>query len=143
LDRLGLAAAIESEANAFQTRTGVRCDFKISKEPASLPQEHATAVFRIFQELLTNVARHAGARQTSVRLNFDNDKVMLEVKDDGVGLRSSDIDNGKSLGILGIQERAALLGGKVSWQGAPERGTIVTVTIPCANGDNEKSAHSR
>jgi signal transduction histidine kinase len=87
LDKLGLAAAIESEAVAFESRTGVRCDLKISKEPASLPQEHATAVFRIFQELLTNIARHAKAKQAFVRLDFDDGGVILQVKDDGVGLR--------------------------------------------------------
>jgi signal transduction histidine kinase len=142
LDKLGLAAAIESEAVAFQSRTGVRCDLKIAREPASLPQEHATAVFRIFQELLTNIARHANATHASINLDFDDSNVSLQVKDDGVGLRASDVDNPKSLGILGIQERAVLLQGRVSWQGAAEKGTTVTVTIPCSNEDDETSSHS-
>jgi signal transduction histidine kinase len=143
LDKLGLAAAIQSEALAFESRTGVRCDPNVSKEPVSLPQEHATAAFRIFQELLTNIARHAKAKHTSVNLIFPDGSVVLEVKDDGVGLRGSDIDNPKSLGILGIQERVGLLRGKVVWQGAPDKGTIVTVTIPYSNESNETSSHSR
>lgn len=143
LDRLGLAAAIEAEAAAFQSRTGVRCDPKVSKEPVSLPQQHATTVFRIFQELLTNVARHAKAKQAWVNLTFDRGWLKLEVQDDGVGLSASDIDNPKSLGILGIQERAALLGGITEFDGESGKGARVTVTIPYPRNDDETSAHSR
>jgi len=133
LDRLGLGAAIQSEAAAFQARTGVHCECHIVDEPLpQIGQAQATAAFRIFQELMTNVARHAKAKNTRVRLALNAGRLVLEVRDDGVGIPTSDIDNPKSLGILGVQERATLLGGTVALRGEPGKGTTVVVTIPCA-----------
>lgn len=143
LDKFGLAAAIEAEAAAFQLRTGVRCDAKVAKEPTSFPQEHATTVFRIFQELLTNIARHAKAKQAWVNLTFKPGWVKLQVQDDGVGMSASDIDNAKSLGILGMQERAALLGGLTEFGGSSGTGTKVTVRIPYPSSGDETSTYSR
>ena len=130
LDRIGLAAAIESEAHAFETRTGVVCECKIPKDAPEIPQEHATAAYRIFQELLTNIARHAKATHARVGLGFNDGWLVLEVNDNGVGIRASEIDNPNSLGILGMHERAAMLGGTTLLEGKPGEGTTVIVTIP-------------
>ena len=87
-------------------------------------------MFRVFQELLTNIARHAQATRISVRLGCDDDTLELQVKDDGVGIRQSDIENPKSLGLLGMRERVAFLGGTINFSGQPGKGTTVTVQIP-------------
>ncbi|MGZ4973329.1 MAG: ATP-binding protein [Limisphaerales bacterium] len=130
LDRVGLAAAIESEVRAFQSRTGVQCECKIPTDTPPIPQEHATAAYRICQELLTNIARHAKATHVRVGLGYNNGWLVLEVRDDGVGIRSSEIDNPESLGILGVHERAAMLGGTTTFEGSPGEGTTVIVTMP-------------
>ena len=150
LDRIGLAAAIESEARAFQSRTGVVVECKVPKDGRAIPSEHATAVYRIFQELLTNIARHAKATHARVGLAFNEGWLVLEVDDDGVGIRRSEIDNRNSLGILGVQERAAMLGGTTAIEGSSGKGTTVIVTIPYQHDggranptSHETSAHSR
>lgn len=130
LDRLGLAAAIEVEAQAFQSRTGIHCDWGVPNDPIGMPEDRATALYRIFQEILTNVARHAHATQVTVRLNCEGESLVLQVKDDGVGILESDLENPKSLGLLGMQERAAILGGKIIFGRQAGKGTIVTVQIP-------------
>ena len=130
LDRLGLAAAIEAETQTFQSRTGLECKWNIPDELPEIPAEQATAMFRIFQEILTNVARHAHATRLDVSLNCRDGKLLLQVKDDGVGIRKSDIENSKSLGIIGIQERAGILGGDVKFDRASDKGTTVTVQMP-------------
>jgi PAS domain S-box-containing protein len=130
LDRLGLASAIEVEAQAFQSRTGVQCEWSLPRDPVAIPPDHATAVFRIFQEILTNVARHAHATRASVRLSREGTDLVLQVRDDGVGIRESDIQNPESLGLLGMRERATILGGTVTIRGSAGQGTTVTVRIP-------------
>jgi PAS domain S-box-containing protein len=139
LDRLGLEAAIESEAESFQSRTGIQCEWSLPTTPLALPPEHATAVFRIFQEILTNVARHAHATRVVVCLNRRDDCLELEAEDNGVGIKESDLANPKSLGLLGMQERAAILGGTVAFRGNSKDGTTVTVQIPLAGKVELKS----
>jgi PAS domain S-box-containing protein len=131
LDRLGLSAAIEVEARAFESRAGIHCEWSLPEHPNAIPPEHATAVFRIFQEILTNVARHAHATQVTVRLSHEGDSLVLQVNDDGVGIQETDIEDPKSLGLLGMQERAAILNGKITFGGHAGKGTAVTVQIPC------------
>jgi PAS domain S-box-containing protein len=130
LDRLGLAAAVEVEAQAFQNRTGIHCHWSLPKEPLALSQDQATAMFRIFQEILTNVARHARATEVAVSLGQQAGNLLLEASDNGVGIRQSDVENPKSLGLLGMQERAAMLGGRVTFRQGPGKGTTVAVEIP-------------
>ena len=130
LDQLGLAAAIRSEAQMFQTRTGINCEWSFPTVPIEASAEQATAAFRIFQEILTNIARHAHATAVIVCLSLDNANLMLEVEDNGVGIKDLDIEDAKSLGILGMQERASLLGGTVKFQRNRGKGTTVTVQIP-------------
>jgi PAS domain S-box-containing protein len=130
LDRLGLAAAIEVETQAFQSRTGIQCRWNLPATPLGAEQEVATAVFRIFQEILTNVARHAHATQVEVRLFQETDHLVLAVSDNGVGIQRSQIENSTSLGLLGMQERAAMLGGEVRFDALSGKGTMVTVHVP-------------
>ena len=95
-----------------------------------VPAEHATTAFRIYQEILTNLARHAHATEVVVYLSIDGNNLMLEVEDNGIGIKEIEIENTKSLGILGMQERATLLGGTVKFQRNSGKGTTVSVQIP-------------
>jgi len=124
LDHLGLSAALEWQANEFQTRTGIKCD--VQSEISEL-----TAFVRIFQETLTNVIRHAGATQVAVHLKERDGRVILEVRDNGRGISKAEISNTKSMGLLNMRERAALLGGdfKIS-RISGGKGTKVCVSIP-------------
>jgi signal transduction histidine kinase len=95
-----------------------------------IDQERATALFRILQEALTNVARHAGATEVNVRLAFEGGSLMLEIRDDGNGITDEQISAGTALGILGIRERALLLEGELFIRGIPGKGTSVKVRLP-------------
>src|SRR5579872_2507722 len=130
LDRLGLATALESEAQSFQSRTGIRCECSVPAAPMKLSADQATAVFRIFQEILTNITRHARASRVSVCLSSQENDLALEVADNGIGITDTDIADSKSLGILGMRERATMLGGGITFERNSGRGTVVTVTIP-------------
>ena len=129
LDDLGLVAAVEWAAEEFQARTGIKCRVSLPESDIAMDPEHATALFRIFQETLTNVARHANATQVNIRL-VQNGDLSLEVRDDGKGIREGQLSAGQSLGILGMRERALLLGGELTISGGPGKGTIVKVRIP-------------
>ncbi|MGH7900426.1 MAG: PAS domain S-box protein, partial [Thermodesulfobacteriota bacterium] len=130
LDDLGLTAAIEWQAQEFQTRMGIRCRFTSSLENITLDKERSTAIFRILQETLTNVARHANATRVNISLKEKAGNLVLEVRDNGEGISKNAISNPKSLGLIGIRERAILLGGKVKISGSPGKGTTITVQIP-------------
>jgi len=130
LDDLGLSAAIEWQAQEFQTRTGIVCEIAQGVDLLDLDEQHATTVFRIFQEILTNVARHAKANGVHVSLRVSGPALLLAVTDNGKGICEDKACGGTSLGLLGMRERAALLGGKIAISSAPGNGTTVTVTIP-------------
>ena len=130
LDTVGLVAAIEWQAHEFEIQPGIECRVQTEIQDNSWDQDLSTAFFRIFQEALTNIIRHASANQVAVRLAEQNGQVVLEVRDNGRGISEAEIHNSKSIGLLGMQERAALLGGSVSWHGHPGQGTVVTVRIP-------------
>jgi PAS domain S-box-containing protein len=130
LDRVGLEAAIETETQAFQSRTGVRCEWTLPSTPLALEPDQATAIFRIFQEILTNVARHAQAAHLTVRLVQEEDALVLEVEDDGVGIHPGETADPSSLGLLGMTERAAIMGGKISFGRGERGGTRVMMEIP-------------
>lgn len=134
LDDVGLAAAIEWQAQEFQSRTGVVCRFVSTLADDGLPADVTTAVFRILQEALTNVARHAGATFVHVRLERGDDALVLIVEDNGRGITPREIENVRSLGLVGMRERTLLLGGDVAIVGRPGAGTSVTVRIPLAHG---------
>lgn len=131
LDHLGLVAALEWQANEFQNRTGIRCDVRARARESLLDQNLSTTFFRIFQETLTNVIRHAGATHVTVDLKETDGRVTLEVRDNGRGIARSDISNTRSMGLVGMRERAALLGGLFKIGSIPRgRGTYVSVSIP-------------
>jgi PAS domain S-box-containing protein len=132
LDDLGLAAAVRWSAEQFQTRTGIACQVHAPEGATPSDGQATTAIFRIFQETLTNVARHAGATRVEVRLAEEDDGLILEVHDDGRGIEPEKISGGQSLGILGMRERALAVGGELTIHGGPGKGTTVTVWVPDA-----------
>lgn len=129
LDAVGLAAAIRDEARRFEERTGVAVQVRVNGAAQPEP-DVATALFRVLQELLTNIARHAQATHAIVTLVDDAGHWVLEVEDDGIGLPPEAEARPASLGLLGIRERAAALGGTVSIGRGMERGTIASIRIP-------------
>ena len=130
LDDMGLVAAVGWQAKEFQKRTGIRARVKLPPESSKPDIDVATTMFRIFQEILTNVARHSRATRIDVDLAIAEDKVTLEVADNGVGIAQADLNGKKSLGLLGMHERALLFGGEVKITGADGEGTRVLVSIP-------------
>jgi signal transduction histidine kinase len=130
LDDMGLVAAIGWQAKDFQKRTGIRCRVKLPPETTKLDIDVSTTAFRIFQEILTNVARHSRATRVDIDLGVTDTQVTLEVQDNGVGIADSDLNGRKSLGLLGMHERALLFGGEVKITGTPGHGTRVAVAIP-------------
>jgi signal transduction histidine kinase len=131
LDELGLVAAIEWQAQEVQRRTGIVCTVESDKEELKVESERATVVFRICQEALANVARHASATAASVMVQAQEDgALVLEVTDNGCGIAPDKIDDPQSLGLLGMRERAGLFGGKVTVSGRPGHGTTVTLWLP-------------
>lgn len=130
LDDLGLAAAIEWQVREFQSRTGLRCTVFLPKDLPRSPRSHATAVFRILQESLTNAARHARATRVKVRLRVVSRTLILTVSDNGVGITREQAVAPHSLGLLGMRERALQWGGQVDVEGTPGQGTTVTLHMP-------------
>jgi len=130
LDDLGLVAAIEWQIEQFQMRSGLKCHLTNNASEIDLTRERATAVFRILQEILTNVLRHARAQNLYVKLRRSKNYFELEVRDDGLGITESDVMNTQSLGLLGMKERARLVGGEVRITGKEGGGTTVVVRVP-------------
>jgi len=130
LDDLGLVAAVEWQIEQFQSRSGLKCHWTNNAGEIELTRERATAVFRILQEILTNALRHAGAANLYVKLGRSKNYFEMEVKDDGRGITESQMRNSRSLGLLGMRERALLVGGEVSVSGKEGGGTTVLVRVP-------------
>jgi len=130
LDEAGLAAAIGWQAKEFQLRTGIRCMVDVPPDSDGLDPERSTAVFRIFQEVLTNVARHANATRVDVHMRLDADLLKLQIQDNGKGITPVEIQNPKSLGILGMRERVLPFDGRIEISGIQGKGTQVAVSIP-------------
>src|SRR5437763_8828481 len=130
LDELGLRAAIEWEARQFAPRPGTDCRVELPEGQPAVDASRATAVFRIFQEALTNVARHAAATHVLVRLGMTPNALDLTVADNGRGIREGALHDSRSLGLLGMRERAGNFHGNVTITGNPGAGTILTLTMP-------------
>ena len=130
LDSLGLLAAIEWQTREFGRRTGIRCELALPEREPEVEPVRATALFRIFQEVLTNIARHAGATQVDVGVSAALGNLLIEVDDNGRGFDASTAEAGASLGLLGMRERAAEFGGLVRIDSEPGRGTRVTLALP-------------
>lgn len=134
LDDLGLIAAIEWQAEEFQKRTGILCEVSFHPDDVTLDGERSTAIFRILQEALTNVIRHAEATRVRVLLEREEGRVLLRVEDNGKGITKDQLSDPRSFGLIGIRERAGFLGGKVRIEGNSGKGTVVTVSLPLRNG---------
>jgi len=132
LDDLGLVPALEWQAREWQERTGIQCAVSSELGGVQVAREPGTALFRIFQETLTNVARHAGATQVTASLRAEGGAIVLEIRDNGRGVTADEVRHSKSLGLLGMRERAKMLGGEFRIAGEPARGTTVSVRIPAA-----------
>lgn len=130
LDSVGLAAAAECYVGQFETRTGISCRFRSSLDGAVIDAARSTALFRILQEALTNVARHAGASTVAIRLTAGASRAVLAVTDNGGGIPEERITDARSLGLLGMRERARSLGGDFVVRRGADRGTMAEVTIP-------------
>lgn len=132
LDTLGLVASIEWQAQQFEAHTGIRCQLYLPEKDLTLDRERSTAIFRIFQETLTNVARHAGATSVQTSLVVGERNIALITHDNGAGFDLSTVERRSSLGLLGMKERAHLLGGEFKISSSPGKGTTVVVHIPLA-----------
>jgi PAS domain S-box-containing protein len=137
LDQLGLAAAVEWQARTFQERTGITCDTVIRPHRILVSAEQSTALFRILQEVLTNVARHAQATTVHIRLEESDDSVSLQVSDDGRGIPERAMTGPHAFGVLGMRLRAQQQGGELTIRGSPGAGTTVIARIPAhGSGDD-------
>jgi len=130
LDSFGVAAALRSEIRRFQARSGIVCRTSLTDALPAMPPPAAMGLFRICQECLTNIARHSGATRAGVRMGIGDGNVVLRVHDNGTGIPLKFIDDPASLGLLGMTERAAALGGQIRFRRGKRHGTLVTVTLP-------------
>lgn len=129
LDDLGLIAAMEWQSEEFSRRTGVSCHVHFPHGEILLDADRSIALFRIFQETLTNIARHAGATEVEAELRVQDSEVLFSVKDNGRGIDKEEINNSRSFGLLGMRERARYFGGGVEITGSRGNGTTVTVRL--------------
>jgi PAS domain S-box-containing protein len=131
LDDLGLSAALEWYADTVRDRLGIPVDIISIPEDIAVNEECSTNVYRIFQEALTNVARHSGASQVEILLIRKQGRITLTVRDNGKGMDLEKLNGSSTLGLIGMQERAALLKGSLKIESAPGKGTTVFLSIPC------------
>jgi len=146
LDAAGLGAAIEWEAQQFQRRTGIMCVVQAPEVPLGISSDQKIAMFRIFQEAMTNIARHSKARNVIVRLLWEHDHVELTIRDDGIGFAIDSLADSHAhaaaLGILGMRERALLLDAPLQIESEPGTGTKITLRIPLKGaGDTRQETH--
>jgi PAS domain S-box-containing protein len=130
LDDLGLTDALTWQSSEFEKRTGVHCQFKSKLRLRSFEKNLSTGIFRVYQETLTNVARHAKATKVSTTLEADSDSITLKVQDNGKGFNEAEIKNKNTLGLIGMKERAMMFGGKLSIESEKGKGTVVTLLVP-------------
>jgi PAS domain S-box-containing protein len=134
LDDLGLGAALRLQAHQFQDRMGIIVECDCSAESVKLTRQQSTAVFRICEEALTNVMRHSHATRVKVRLKIDQDDLVLTIRDNGLGITPLEMSDSLSLGLLGMRERAHLIGGEIEIEGIEDKGTVVTARVPISRG---------
>ncbi|MEX0998720.1 MAG: PAS domain S-box protein [Thermodesulfobacteriota bacterium] len=133
LDTLGLIEAIKFQSKKFESHSGIHCKVDIKTNDLAFDQERSIAIYRVLQESLTNIARHANATKTRISMKLSGGNIVLEVKDNGRGIKDSDILNPKSVGILGMKERVLALGGDLKIKSIPKKGTIVSIILPLIN----------
>jgi PAS domain S-box-containing protein len=130
LDDLGLAAAIEWQARQFEGRAGITCECDSFVEDIELSREKATAIFRIFQEALTNILRHAQATRVNITMEEERGEFVLQVRDNGRGIAENEKTGARTLGLIGMRERVHLVGGRIEVTGVAGKGTVLTVRVP-------------
>jgi len=131
LDEAGLPAVIEARARELEARSGLACALEMPADgQLTLDPARALGLYRVLQEALTNVVRHAGAERVVVRLSAENDEVVLAIADDGRGITADDPARPSSFGLLGMRERMAALGGRLTVEGSAGAGTTVTARVP-------------
>lgn len=127
---LGITSALKKLTDEFKKLSGVNCVLRLTNEPIDLDEDQTVAIFRIVQESLTNVTRHAEASCVEITLLQDRDDFVVEIRDDGKGFDCTNVAGKKSFGLLGMRERVAVLGGHIDVASAPRQGTMVSVRIP-------------
>jgi signal transduction histidine kinase len=137
LDDFGLQEALKLAAEDFEKRTRIVCKILSKPQNIHLKKEISTEAFRIHQEALTNIGRHAGAKKVTVALRSTGDRFIMEVGDDGRGITEKELRDPKSIGLTGMRERAFALGGTLSITGARGEGTTITLSVPL-NEEKEK-----
>lgn len=130
LDDVGLVAGMEWQAGEFSKRTGIECNVSVEPEEIALDENMSVDIFRIFQEALTNVVRHAEATRIDVSLKVENDRLDLEIQDNGRGIEEKDVSGSKSFGLMGMRERVYSWGGELRISGAQGKGTTLIVSVP-------------
>jgi signal transduction histidine kinase len=133
---LGLVPALEWQAREFEKQAGIACVFRAPGKDIELDPDHATALFRIVQEALTNIAKHAGATRVSVALRVERRQLVLAIRDNGRGIQPADRLKPQSFGLRGMSERASALGGTLALSAAPGGGTMVTIRIRLASPES-------
>ena len=134
LDDLGLIAAIEWQAKQFESRSSIIGKVEALVDDVKLNREQSTAIFRIVQEALTNILRHAQASRVSILIEELDGELVLEIRDDGRGIKEEEITGSLSLGLIGMRERTHLLGGRIGITGTAGRGTVLTLRVPIGDG---------
>ncbi len=137
LDSLGLCAAVEWQALDFEKRTGIQCNVNVPDDELHMDRDSATAVFRILQESLTNVLRHARATQLNVLLRQEGDHIILRVEDNGCGIPVETLNNPMAIGLAGMRERALLLHGQLDIWSQPGSQTTVALRLPICQNHNQ------
>jgi PAS domain S-box-containing protein len=140
LDSLGLCAAVEWQARDFQARTGIACTATVPEQDVPLDRDRSTAMFRILQESLTNVLRHAQATRVDVLLRPEAGQLVLRIQDNGCGIRPETLSNPMSIGLAGMRERALLLDGHLEIRSQPESGTTIEMRLPLSKNANPPEA---
>jgi len=142
LDDFGLVAAIEWQSGEFQKLTGISIEISTKPEDIVLDRDRSTILFRIFQELLMNVTRHADATKVKVSLVEEADKIVLTLKDNGRGITREQISDPRSFGLLGMRERVRSWQGEFKISGTQGKGTTAVVSIPLANREEEDAKNT-
>ena len=143
LDDLGLVAAIEWQAGEFQKRAGIQCRVRFSPRDIVVDKALSINIYRILQEALTNVIRHAAATKVEVCLEERDGEIVLTIEDNGRGITREELSDTHAFGLVGMRERASFLGGKARIEGTMNTGTVVSVTFPLKDGETTGEKHSQ
>jgi signal transduction histidine kinase len=130
LDDLGLVAALEWQSAEFEKRFGINTEFSSTITHVPFPDQYKTGLFRIFQESLTNVARHAGATRVVCTLAQANNNILLTISDNGNGFSPLEKESNKTFGLFGMKERTLAMGGNFEIKSLPGAGTSILITVP-------------